>query len=205
MHTVVTAITGMKDILRKDQAKADKFVAFTDQSGEPWESIPHCHLFHDPVRNAKIHKILIHKFVEGTTIWMDGNIALKEPAKDAIERLLGDSDMWVSQHPGRACIYEEVEPASMRDENGLDCALKAQRYREEGYPKDNGLYECNVIIRRDNERTRRFNEMWWAEVCSGTRRDQISFPYCLWKSDIKLASHEHNVRYGFFDYKVHNE
>jgi len=34
-----------------------------------------------------------------------------------------------------------------------------------------------VLIRKHTDRVKRLNERWWAEICRGSLRDQISFPF----------------------------
>lgn len=55
-----------------------------------------------------------------------------------------------------------------------------------------------------------FNRLWWEEICKGSRRDQLSFDYSLWKMEMKanwfevdnFDSHKINP---YFNYVKHNE
>jgi hypothetical protein len=60
------------------------------------------------------------------------------------------------------------------------------RYTQEGYPANNGLAECTVLLRRNTKRLQEFNALWWNEILGGSIRDQISFPYAVWKTGIKV-------------------
>jgi hypothetical protein len=51
---------------------------------------------------------------------------------------------------------------------------QAKHYEDIGFPKDIGMLQGGFIIRRNNVRTRRFNEAWWADYCRYSRRDQLS-------------------------------
>jgi len=188
-NKVVTAITGGKDtIIENQNTEGAEFIAFTDQTSKTWNVRPPYKAFKRPVMNAKIHKVLIHRFVDAkVSMWIDGNIKLKVPLEKPINRWLGDNDLVVFEHPGRNCAYSEIE-ACLRMGRGNPDKLKAQRerYEKEGYPQNNGLAECNMIIRKHNKRTERFNEKWWAEICSSSSRDQISFPYVASKCDLKV-------------------
>jgi hypothetical protein len=135
--------------------------------------------FHEPRRNAKIYRALSHLFVPGEySLWVDGNIFLKYPEEYFIE-MMGDADVLAFKHPyGRDCLYQEAEECIKL---GLDYPeiIKEQtdRYKKEGYPEHNGLWQTGVLLRRHTPEVISLNNKWWAEICRGSMRDQISFPY----------------------------
>jgi len=185
---VITSIVGDRDVLVDDQnTEGADFIAFTDQSSNTWEVRKPYDKMDTPLMNAKAPKVLIHKFVDtDISLWIDGNIQLRVPVKKVVD-WLGDYDIAVFNHPGRDCVYQEIDECIRRDK-GDPKKLKAQRdkYRAEGYPEHNGLAECTIILRRHNKRTAQFNEAWWKEICAQSHRDQISFPYIVSKSKAKV-------------------
>jgi len=211
---VVTAITGEKDMLREDFCfDGADFYAYVDNTYSlNWDTKEPYKKFLDPVRNAKIHKVLIHRFIPTDTdvsIWIDGNIKFNVPAERLVKDLLGDGDMWCMTHFISKDVYQEGVFCHTLDNDPNAIFLQLARYRSEGYPEFDGMYECNVIIRRNNERMRSFNEKWWAEICTGGRRDQVAFPYALHESrklfPIEMRTTEGNVRtHDWFHYKNHN-
>jgi hypothetical protein len=62
-----------------------------------------------------------------------------------------------------------------------------KHYRYENYPTGAGLAECPVILRRHTKGTELFNEIWWNEIETHSRRDQLSFNYVAWKLRIRYA------------------
>jgi hypothetical protein len=89
MISVVTAITNGKDkLLDQPQFKDVQYIAFLDPNDLPvyrpkWELRQSCNKFSDPVMNAKIHKILTHKYVDSEYIvWMDGKRTWKRHPHD---------------------------------------------------------------------------------------------------------------------------
>jgi hypothetical protein len=184
---VYTAITDGYDPLRSPPANWRKhadFVAFLgDDSPAPgWEVRPIYHRFSDPCRNAKIHKILPHRFFPKAkySLWIDGSIVIKSPLpiQKWADKYLRDHDLAVFKHPVRHCIFQE----------GLYCMKKQldhpeiidrqmQKYYLSGYPLNNGLAECTILLRRHTPQMRRFNEAWYAEIQAHSRRDQLSFNY----------------------------
>lgn len=164
-----TAIFGGYDKSRND------IKVFTDSASDK---------FNMPVMNAKIYKVLSHKyFSEPIIIYMDGNIFLKAPRQKLVDEFLQDADIALFKHPVRNCIFHEHAPARARIPVQHQPLMDEQvmNYKKEGMPEKFGLGECNMIIRRNNDVVHEFNERWWAEICRYTNRDQMSFPYVWWK------------------------
>jgi len=131
--------------------------------------------FKEPVLNAKIYKVLSHLFIDDEySIWVDGNVFLKKPEEEFI-KLLGDSDIAVFKHPWHKNLFEEANYCiehSIGDKKTIEKQIR--RYKD--FSNDE-LGWCGLIIRRHTEKIKRLNEQWWAEICRGSVRDQISFPY----------------------------
>ena len=134
--------------------------------------------FKEPRMNAKIYKVLSHLYDHDEySIWIDGNAFLKQPMEEYI-KLLGGSDIAVFRNPYRNCLYKEAEECSRIGSDDSEVIRKqVERYRKAGFPEDDGLPWCGLIIRRHTDQIKRLNERWWAEICRGSLRDQISFPY----------------------------
>lgn len=180
--TVVTSITDSKDELRDGQEKGNaKFVAFTDfqSNTKEWDVKPAYAKFADPRRNSRIHKILIHQYVDTKySIWIDGNIRLMIPPEELVELYLKDHDIALWRHPNRDCIYDEAIKCAARGLDDPETIIEqAKKYEDSGYTKHRGLFECGMIIRRHTPKVIEFDNAWWAEYCRHSRRDQISFPY----------------------------
>ena len=63
------------------------------------------------------------------------------------------------------------------------------RYRDEGFPRQFGLYETNVVLRKHNEPlVGKVDVDWWREIDSGSRRDQLSLTYVLWKDNADMIA-----------------
>ena len=155
---IYTAITNGKDYPRTDIKVFNKY-----------------NKFKDPVMNAKIYKVLSHKYIKDEySIWIDGNLTLKLHEEEYI-KLLGDSDIAVFENPYRDCLFNEIDQC-IEQELDARVALESCKRRYKGFPRHNGLGACFLIIRRNTEQIKKLNEEWWAEICSGSRRDQISFP-----------------------------
>lgn len=190
-------------------------IAYTASAGDYRARLEgHCFgdqgVFKRPVMEAKRYKILPHLFFprEDVTVWVDSNIRLRADVATVVDALLGDADVATFRHPYRANVYEEFA-ALKRDRRFaipyLQSQMEEQRqaYLDEGLPADVGLYECNVLIRRNNARVARLMDAWWSQICRWQWRDQVSFPYVLWKygEGVALRAVTPNAReHSLFDY-----
>ena len=158
--------------------------------------------FFHPRLNAKIYKVLYHQFVQSEwSIWIDSNVFLKKPPEYLIE-LAENSDICVFKHPKRNCIYKEAQVCrkiKLDYQNIIDNQI--QKYIKNNYPKDNGLAECSIIIRRNTKEIRHLCNNWWSEICAGSWRDQISFPVVFQNANIKFL--DSNLKQDIFEQKKH--
>ena len=166
---VYTALKGKKDAYRND------ILCFTDYNQ-----------FKTNRMNAKIYKVLPHLFLDVEySIWVDANIFLKVSPEKLIQQL-GHKDIAVIRHPNRTCIYDEANEVIKK--NLDDCQIvkeQINRYKINGFKKNQGMAMCGVIIRKHTESMAKLNEQWWSEICRGSSRDQISFNY-VFKKEINF-------------------
>lgn len=208
--TIITSITNGNDELRDDfpQSKA-KYVAFLDEDSlveavgnELWDVRSCCSEYSESRRNAKIHKIIPHKFVDtDISIWLDGNISLNVTPEELVDLWLKDKDIAVCKHFERTCLYEEAEVCkTCQLDDPVLINKQMKRYRAAGYPENNGMAECGIIIRRHTPEIKRLSEEWWDEICKGSSRDQLSFNYVF----RDYHSMDANARYNpLFNYCEH--
>ena len=131
--------------------------------------------FKDSRLNAKIYKCLPHLFMpdEKWWLWVDGNLKLKDGALAKLITQAENSDVVVFENPYRDTVGEEMEEIKrlkLDDPDIIDRQI---------YNKQEKLPACFLIIRKNTPKVRRMSERWWAEVCIGSVRDQISFPTCF--------------------------
>lgn len=182
MITVLTSITGGKDVLQENQPKGN-YVAYMDkpQKSKTWTVKTAPDLFKDDRRNSRAPKILSHLYSETEySIWIDGNITLLKPPEELVERYLGNHDLAVFSHPKRNCIYgEAIRVAKAELDDSEKIIEQVSRYERNGYAKEKGLCECGFLIRRHTKKVIEFNNYWWSEHCRGCVRDQVSFMYAV--------------------------
>jgi len=209
---VCTAIFDFVDYLKEPDYFPDncKFVCFTNlplQSENYEIKYVKDQLCDDPVRRAKIYKILAHRYFSDYeyTVWIDGTMFLTCNINDLIEKYLAEVDMAFFAHRWRKCIYVEADKCIAK---GLDNpeVIKAQmqKYKNEGYPENNGLIDGSIILRRNSPSVANINEHWWSEIQNHSRRDQLSFNYVAHKNSLKFSLINGN-RYNnpYFGYIPH--
>lgn len=192
VYTAITNKTNDYDELKDQPTKGVDFIAFLESPiiSKTWQSRVIHKNFPDPNRNAKIHKILSHKYFPDKlySLWIDGSVSIKFPfsIEKLIEIYLSDADLALFKHSDRHCLYQEANICMQR---GLDnpeiIKEQIQRYTQEGHPSNFGLGECTILLRRHTDQIKKFNEAWWEEIQKGSKRDQISFPYLINKMNIK--------------------
>ena len=165
----------------------------------------HYSKFKDPRLNAKIYKILPHYFMDTDfSIWIDGNVRLNCKPELLID-MMEDKDIMVFRHPNRNCIYEE---ATVCKEHNLDSheVIDAQmdRYKKLKWGNEKGLGSCRIIVRRNSEKIKQLNNLWWAEITSGSLRDQLSFPV-VFDKNIKYIDHPDSYNNEYFTINSHSQ
>jgi Protein of unknown function (DUF616) len=189
--SVLTSITAGKDHLRDDQFTGDaRFIAYVsaNHDSKVWEQRPAYKAFHSARRNSRVPKILSHQFCDTEySIWLDGNLALRADPVRLVEMWLGDYDFAVFRHPTRNCIYEEAADCIRYGADDPEViSRQVRKYANEGYAKNSGLAEANVILRRHSDHVVEFNNAWWAEYCVHCVRDQLSFMYTAKKTGLRI-------------------
>ena len=195
-RVVVSAIFGSYDRLTGYKKSSDedvKFICFTDNSAigaDGWEVVEVTDSYRDPRRTAKIFKVFSTQFFPcaEAVMWIDGSCYFKRSPLKLFSECSYRS-LWLYNHPDRICLYREAEVcASMgKDERGL-LEEQCKRYRIAGFPEKFGLYAtgCNVKPVGCSEIDALMLD-WWMEIDRGSVRDQISFPYVLWKRPVKVG------------------
>lgn len=177
---VMTSITDKKDdLVPQIEAKNVEYVAFVEEKVKSpfWKTRKVCQKFKEPVMNAKIHKVLGHKYTDcHYIVWIDGNVELKVDPRKLVE-LMGEKDYAFFKHPIRDCVYDEADVCIYLGKGKVEeLAEQTKEYASQNYPRQNGLWELPVFVRRNTPKVNAKFEAWWAEICRYSSRDQISFP-----------------------------
>ena len=213
---IYSAIFGKRDKLLDPEIINPNFdyIMFTDNEefiSDVWDIriVPRTYP-KDPTRSARIYKMLPHKFLSeyDVSVWIDGNHIIVGSIEKLVDEYLSNSDLAVYDHSkmknfGRNCIYNEARFYLKKKQIGVNIRTKdrkklkkqIRRYREEGYPEENGLIVSSVILRRHNEPdVINFCDKWWKEILYGCKRDQLSFNYVQWLTNFEFDFIEGDAR-----------
>lgn len=191
---VYTAIFGdydeLKDVLG-DSNKNVKYVCFTDNphiKSKKWE-IRYVPKFAEAWQMVKLYKILPHRYFPeyDTSLWIDASFLIKRDLSKLVVEFQRNASIMFIPHYDRICAYEEAAACLC---SGLDEKTKILNqicaYRKEGFPENYGLPCGGFIARNHNdENVIKAMDMWYEEICKYSKRDQISLPYVLWKSNLR--------------------
>lgn len=124
------------------------------------------------------------------SIYIDGNVEIVSDIR-SLCAIAKDSKIGIAMHlhDRRDCIYNECIVCKLY-KRGNSEAIDRQisKYRTEGFPEHFGMVEATIIIvDLNNDIAKKIMSDWWNElVASGSGRDQLSFPYVLWKNGYKI-------------------
>ncbi len=196
-NVIYTCFTfGYDELLQHTYVNSDfDYVCFTDDKRliskstyGIWTVRP---LFFDRLdnpRNIRWHKVLPHRlFPEyDISIWVDSNVDILSPK---LFSYIDERPLRLPAHHARSCIYDECMRVLDVKKDSYDNVMKmAELLVDENMPKNYGMNEANIIIRRHKDKTvQKIMNDWWYMIKNYSRRDQLSLSYVLWKNHIKPA------------------
>lgn len=121
------------------------------------------------------------------SVYIDGNIEVYSDLTELVNKI-PESGIGFYAHSKRNCIYKEYEVCRLLGKgNAKKIYKQIEKYKKDGFPKGFGMVEANVIAREHNNSTcKKIMELWWKEYSIWGERDQISLPYVLWKSGMRI-------------------
>lgn len=139
-------------------------------------------------------KIFPHEFFSDYdwSIYVDGNLRILNDLSDIVDEMSREGDLvGCPGHPERSTILEEVPVCkSLGKFSETDLQLidgQINKYLADGMPEDQPLTENNFIVRKHSDpRVQELMGLWWEHIERYTKRDQISFPYVVWRSGVPV-------------------
>ncbi len=139
----------------------------------------------DSTKKNRYCKINAHKIFPQYrySIYFDGNMRLKANIVQKLFELPVTRVMALSRNPNK-CLYMDAMRAIELGRVNREVAMKqVEKYWLEGMPENFGSVTCGLLIREHNNPVcRKIMEEWWEQVELFSRKDQIAFPYIIWKN-----------------------
>ena len=174
---IYTAIFGDKDGLKDPLTISDrcKYICYTDNpnlKSNIWDIRVVNPGLNDNNLNAKYFKVLPHRCFEDeeieNSIWIDGAREIIGDMDIFIEKVANNfqkDGIRILKHPeGRNCLFKEIEKILHLNSQGnfkapKDILLKQKnKYEREGMPKNFGLFNCPILIRKHTNKETKKNE-----------------------------------------------
>ena len=210
---VFTAVFGgYDDVAPCIETDGVRHIAYTerDEVVPGWKFMLRSNAWGNPRLTARFYKTLGHCFFPECDffIWQDANVTIKTDPHRLVDEWLEDADIAVPHHPGRNCAYAEAI-GCIKKRKDKESVLREQMaaYQAAGLPKDAGLGETRIVVRRNNAAVAEFGELWWREVEHHSVRDQVSFPYVAWlmrsKLEVRYMPDVWIPKHPWFGYREH--
>lgn len=125
------------------------------------------------------------------SIYIDGNIMPVSDFTEFINRIDKTVGIGMFWHKYNNCVFDEAlyNIYAVKKVPKEEIKSHVEYLIEQGMPEDYGMVTCNVIARQHhNEVCKRVMSEWWEEFCGHSQRDQMSFPFVLWKNGIAVSS-----------------
>lgn len=123
------------------------------------------------------------------SVYVDGNVAPVTDFTEFVNRI-EDAGVAMFWHKDDNCVYQEAHHIRyiVKNINIEQLEEHVAYLRSQGMPENYGMTNCNVIARdHSNESCRQLMDDWWREFMTHCRRDQMSFPYVVWKNGLQMS------------------
>lgn len=141
---------------------------------------------------SRYYKLNPHLIFEkyNYSIYVDGSIKVVSNIAAYINNINEEVGIATFIHRDRSCIYDEAKICKILKKGNLTNLKKQiRKYQEEEFPEQYGMLECGIIVTNLNNKIglNLLND-WWSDFTEkGSLRDQLSFPYILWKHKIDVV------------------
>lgn len=186
---IYTAIIGNYDDLPEvDRVEADiDYICFSDEDMEPkypWTIVTFKRVFADPQREARRIKLLPHLFLPDyrASLWVDATVRIVNCPSSYIWESTSKYPIACARHAERDCLYDEAEAVLgyAVDDPGI-VRMQMQKYANLGVPRAVGLHVTTFLMRRHTaQNCINFSYLWWNELSTQSKRDQLSFDFVRW-------------------------
>ena len=146
--------------------------------------------FTDITKNARSVKVNGFEGIEAydVAIWHDSSVRMDCEKLDELS-IIGFENLISAFHHRRYCAYlEAVECINHRKDSPIRIARQMFRYFRRGFPSNNKLHETTIMVLNcKNYFGSKLQHIWWHEIKTQSRRDQLALAYARWKSNVEVG------------------
>lgn len=197
---IYTCMTGNYDNIKSPLIKFDNvdYIAFVDEliDVEGWnvKKIPKniANKIKGNVeknRYIKMHPFELFHDKYDYSIYIDSNILAVGDLRELIRNIKDKTGLAIHNHRNRTDIYDEIDFCLTYNKGNKKMLKKAKLdLKKEKYPKNFGIYECNVLVTdlSNNIANEIYNDWWNDFINRRAYRDQLSLPYIIWKKNYEF-------------------
>ena len=141
-------------------------------------------------------------------LWVDGQIRIK--SKEINELVLGygsDGSFWAYKHAQSFTVWEEIQNCIDKGKAPEELLLKQyDSYKKDGFPDDLPLINGGVILRNiQDSAVIKFEEFWLEQIMKFSQRDEVSFPYVVWKTGFEYGIFTEGTIFDNLFFEVNRE
>jgi len=137
-------------------------------------------------RYIKMHPFELFKDYD-YALYVDGNIRVVSDMNPVFSKSDNMTGIGIHLHNHRYDLYDEGLYCIKRGKGNRKKIISLlKKIKEEGFPRYYGLCECCIFsVDLKNKIANKIMDDWWNSFYeSGAMRDQLLFPYVLWKNEI---------------------
>jgi hypothetical protein len=118
------------------------------------------------------------------SMWIDASFQINQDLNEWWNKRFV-SPFSAAKHPLRSDIYAEARSCvvNQRGDNGK-VQLQEDKYRALGFPMHTGIITSGIMLRENTPECIILHEMWWQELSEQSVRDQLSFAFVSYCSDL---------------------
>lgn len=125
------------------------------------------------------------------SLYVDGNIQVVSDISSLYTCAKNSrTGIAMHKHKTRDCIFCEGTACIYTGKgNKFNIQRQLKRYKKEGFPEHFGMCEASIImVDLKNKNAYKIMSEWWKEFLnSESGRDQLAFPYVLWKNGFTIS------------------
>ena len=171
--------------------------------GWRWRPLPEAVHGLTPALANRYAKFFPHRVLPEAerSIYVDANTLILSDLTPLLDEFAAaDADIGLFRHQERSSLREELDFARQVGKISAADAEKAEaqlrRYQAEGLPADPPFTENAILFRRHGSPAlEAAMALWWDELEAGARRDQLSLPYVLFRSELAVKLWDWNYKY----------
>lgn len=200
---VYTCITGNYDNINEVNVRDDDvdFICYTNNKNlksKTWKII---YVDNDGLTDHQLSrkiKMLGTDYIDkkyDISLWQDASVIWQKKPSLFIKKYLVKEPFSSIKHSYRNCIYEEANEIVRFRKASKESIIEHVKFLEkENFPHNYGLYEMTIFIKKHNDpKVKETMKLWYDTYLKHSNRDQLSFMYAVWKTNLQIHSIDMNV------------